>query len=53
LHFAFEDECNLYMAMEFVNGGDLYFNMQKEHRFEEPRARFYFAELTLALEYLH
>ena len=39
--------------MEYINGGDLLFNMESQPRFEEMRAKFYFAELVLALEYLH
>ena len=37
----------------FVNGGELFHHLQREHRFDEDRARFYSAELLLALETLH
>lgn len=36
-----------------MNGGELFHHLQKEHRFTEDRARFYSAELLLALEHLH
>lgn len=40
--------------MEFVNGGELFFHLkQVKGGFEEQRARFYAAEMVLALEYLH
>lgn len=37
----------------FVNGGELFHHLQREQRFNEERARFYSAELLLALEHLH
>jgi serine/threonine protein kinase len=39
--------------MEFINGGELFHHLKKDVRFTEDRARFYMAELVLALEYLH
>jgi len=39
--------------MEFVNGGEMYYHVRKDKRFDENRAKFYAAEIVLALEYLH
>ena len=54
LEFAFQDAERLYMIMEFVNGGELFFHLkQVRGGFPEERARFYAAEMALALHYLH
>jgi len=39
--------------MDFVNGGELFYHLSHAGRFNEDRAKFYTAEITLALEYLH
>jgi len=39
--------------MEFVRGGDLMYLMQRKRQLPEIHARFYVAEISLALNYLH
>jgi serum/glucocorticoid-regulated kinase 1/serum/glucocorticoid-regulated kinase 2 len=53
LRFAFQTPDKLYMVMDFMNGGELFFHLRRSGRFTEDRARFYAAEILLALEYLH
>ncbi|KAF7344694.1 Non-specific serine/threonine protein kinase [Mycena venus] len=53
LKFSFQSEHKLYLLHPFVNGGELFNHLQHEQRFNEERARFYSAELLLALEHLH
>ncbi len=36
-----------------VNGGELFYHLQREGRFDQTRSRFYAAELLCALEHLH
>eukprot|EP01080_Neovahlkampfia_damariscottae_P008959 gene8959-908_t len=53
LRFAFQTTDKLYMVMDFVNGGELFFHLRKSKRFSEDRAKFYAAEIFLAIEHLH
>ena len=53
LKFSFQTETDLYLVTDFKSGGELFWHLQKETRFSEERARFYVAELVLALEHLH
>jgi len=53
MHYAFQSPDRFFFALDYVNGGDLYYHLKKKHRFNEKEARFYAAELILALDYLH
>ena len=41
------------MVFDFFNGGELYHYLSEGGKFGEERARFYTAEIALALGYLH
>jgi protein-serine/threonine kinase len=53
LHQTFQTQDKLYMLFDYNNGGELFFHLQKKIRFSEELARFYAAQLYLALSYLH
>ncbi|KAJ8906063.1 hypothetical protein NDN08_002562 [Rhodosorus marinus] len=53
LHFAFQDEENLYMVMEFLQGGDLLGLLSREVTVSEDFVARTGAELVLAVERLH
>ncbi|EMR71006.1 putative serine threonine-protein kinase sck1 protein [Eutypa lata UCREL1] len=53
LKFSFQTENDLFLVTDYMSGGELFWHLQKEGRFDEKRAKFYIAELILAIEHLH
>ena len=52
LHYSFQTPENLYMILDYCPIGDFSYQIQL-NLFEEDEAKFYIAELILAIEYLH
>mmetsp|Transcript_20516 Transcript_20516/g.28667 ORF Transcript_20516/g.28667 Transcript_20516/m.28667 type:complete len:534 (-) Transcript_20516:362-1963(-) len=53
LRYAFQTKLKLYFVLDYCPGGELFFHLGRAGRFPESRARFYAAQITLALQYLH
>lgn len=53
MNMAFQSRDKLYFVLDYCPGGELFFHLGKEGRFPEARARFYAAEITLAISYIH
>lgn len=53
MKYAFQTKDKLYMILEYFTGGELFYHLKSGGRFGYKRARFYAAEITLALEALH
>ena len=53
IKFAFQDDINLYLVSEFMQGGELFFHLRKNKYFSEELVKFYATELVLAISHIH
>lgn len=52
-HFSFQNDDKIFLVLEYVNGGNLKNHFQESTRLNESEARFYAAQIALALGALH
>jgi serine/threonine protein kinase len=50
---SFSDEQSLYMLLDFCPGGEIFTYLRRARRFNEETSRFYAAEITMTIEFLH
>ena len=53
LYYAFQTSKNIYLILDYCPNGDLSDLIENRSRIDEKTAKFYLAEVILALEYLH
>ncbi|XP_014216493.1 RAC-beta serine/threonine-protein kinase B-like [Copidosoma floridanum] len=53
LKYSFQTADRLFFVVDYLSGGDLYFHVKHDRFFDEDRAKFYGAEIILAVGYLH
>jgi protein kinase A len=53
LDYSFKDNSNLYMVLEFVNGGEMFSHLRNVGKYSEEDTMFYASQIVLAFEYLH
>ncbi|KAL7721344.1 non-specific serine/threonine protein kinase [Entamoeba marina] len=53
MFYSFQDEQWLYLLMEYLGGGDMMTLLIRENIFSHEMARFYIAELILAIDSIH
>lgn len=53
LEYAFSTPEKIFFVMAFMKGGELFFHLKESRTFAEDRARFYAAQICLALGHLH
>jgi serine/threonine protein kinase len=50
---AVQTSKKLIFILEWLNGGDLFHHLDKKNVFDESKAKFYMAEMVLAIGHLH
>ena len=53
LHFAFQTKESLFLILDFLSGGELFYHLSQVGTFPESRAKFYTAQIGLSLGHLH
>ena len=53
MHYAFQDNENLYLIMDLLTGGDLRFHISRHKKFSEEQTRFFICGIIFSLEYIH
>lgn len=53
LHYAFQTDVKLYFVLDYAAGGELFFHLSRMKKFPDYMARFYAAEIALALDAMH
>jgi serum/glucocorticoid-regulated kinase 2 len=53
LEYAFQTREKIFFVMSFIRGGEMFTHLRKAKRFNEGRAKFYAAQVYLALKYMH
>ena len=49
LHYAFQTRGNLFLILEYVQGGELFMMLEREGILEERQSKLYLAQISLAL----
>lgn len=53
MHYAFQTDAKLHIIMDYVSGGELFTHLYNREHFNEEEAKFYTAEVAIALDFLH
>lgn len=53
MKYSFQDRENLYLVLDYLNGGDLRYHIGCKNKFSERETKFFVANIIISLEYLH
>ena len=53
MHYAFQDNDNLYLVIDFLSGGDLRYHCSRYRTFSEEQTRFFISCIIFGLSHIH
>ncbi|QLQ80388.1 hypothetical protein HG537_0D03890 [Torulaspora globosa] len=53
LFYTFHDNAKLYLLLQYIPGGELFFHLKEQGTLDEDTVAFYAAEISCALKFLH
>ncbi|CAB4253151.1 similar to Saccharomyces cerevisiae YBR028C YPK3 An AGC kinase phosphorylated by cAMP- dependent protein kinase (PKA) in a TORC1-dependent manner [Maudiozyma barnettii] len=53
LFYSFHDQSKLYLILQYIPGGELFYHLKEHGTLEEDTVAFYAAEVSCALKFLH
>jgi len=53
LHYAFQTRGNLFLILEYIQGGELFMMLEREGILSEDKSAMYLAQIVTALGHLH
>ncbi len=53
LYFAFQSESKVFLVMDFLSGGELFYHLKRRGIILEKEVLFYLAEMVVAIDFLH
>jgi p70 ribosomal S6 kinase len=53
LYFAFQSESKVFLVMDFLSGGELFYHLKRRGIILEKEVVFYMAEMIVAIDFLH
>lgn len=53
LFYSFHDNSKLYLILQYIPGGELFFHLKEQGTLDEDTVAFYAAEISCALKFLH
>ncbi|CAD8085005.1 unnamed protein product [Paramecium sonneborni] len=53
IYFVYQEPLFINMVMEFIQGGELFYHLNKRKKFDQKTTAFFTSQIVLALEFLH